>query len=116
MVLRSTMFLPALIRALRYEAFHLSSGEWYEGMLAELMNIPRFRHYWETVEREPEVIGAARALVPVLLAVPGAGLLQFRLSSEPFSRDPRFRVIYYFPADIPTMRRCAAWTAEGCGE
>ncbi len=116
LVAEPDVFLPALIRALRYEAFHLGSGEWYEGMLAGLMDIPRFRQYWEAVEREPEVIGAARALVPVRLSVPGVGLLQFRLSSEPFSRDPRFRVIYYLPADIATMRRCASWVAEGRAE
>ena len=64
------------------------------------------------MEREPALVSAARALVPVRLAVPGAGLLQFRLSSEPFARDARFRVIYYFPADPATMRRCAAWAAH----
>ena len=69
------------------------------------------RHYWALAEREPAPAGAARALVPVRLAVPGAGLLQFRLAAETFLRDARFRMIYYFPSDLATMRRCAEWAA-----
>ncbi len=84
---------------------------WYAALLARLDELPRFRHYWAVVEREPAPVSAARALVPVRLAVPGAGVLQFRLSSEPFARDARFRLVYYFPADPATMRRCAAWAA-----
>jgi hypothetical protein len=44
--------------------------------------------------------------------VPGIGELQFRLSSEPFAQDARFRTIYYFPADPITMQQCAAWAAR----
>lgn len=63
-------------------------------------------------ETAPATASAARALIPVRLRVPGAGLLSFHLSSEPFARDARFRVIYYFPADPETMRWCAAWASE----
>lgn len=107
-------FLPALIRALRYEMQQFRTEEWYEGLLQHLQDdLPRFRHYWERVEQEPApVTTAARALVPVRLRVPGAGRLQFRLSSERFSRDARFRVVYYFPGDPDTMRQCAAWATE----
>lgn len=105
-------FLPALIRAMRYEMQLFGAEPWYTDLLAELQALPRFRHYWGVVEREPPPASAARALTPVRLAIPGVGLLQFQLSSEPFIRDARFRAIYLFPADPDTMRHCAAWAAS----
>jgi hypothetical protein len=106
-------FLPALIRALRFEIEQYRHEPWVVEMLAQLQaELPRFRHYWEQSADAPAPISAARVLVPLRLAVPGAGLLQFRLVSEPFVRDARFRLIYYLPADPPTMRQCAAWAAE----
>ena len=113
LVVEPDRFLPALIRALRYEMQRYRAEDWYARMLAELFEaLPLFRRYWEQVAREPPSASAARALVPVRLAPPGAGTLLFRLSSEPFVRDARFRVIYYFPADPATMRWCAAWAAD----
>jgi transcriptional regulator with XRE-family HTH domain len=103
-------FLPALIRALRYEMQAFSTASWYPGVLAEVSRLPRFRQYWDVVEHEEPPSGAARALVPLRLAVPGAGILQFRLSAETFTRDARFRLVYYFPADLATM----TW-ASGAG-
>lgn len=101
--------LPALIRAVRYEMQQFRSAAWHATILAQLMTLPRFRHYWTQVEREPTLASAARALVPLRLAVRGAGFLQFHLSSEPLTRDVRFRMLYYFPADPATMRQCAIW-------
>ncbi|HET9017628.1 MAG TPA: hypothetical protein VFN57_18650 [Thermomicrobiaceae bacterium] len=105
-------FLPALIRALRYELRQYEGEAWAAGMLDDLRSLPGFRARWEEVDREPAAPSAARALVPVRLDVPGAGRLQFHLSSEPLARDARFRVIYYFPADPATIRACAAWAAH----
>jgi transcriptional regulator with XRE-family HTH domain len=104
--------LPALIRALRYEMEQFGGEPWYAGVLARLRELPRFRHYWTVVEREPAVVSAARALVPVRFATPHAGVLEFHLSSERFTRDARFRMLYYFPADPATMQQCAAWAAR----
>jgi hypothetical protein len=105
-------FLPALIQALRSEMQQFRTEAWYAAVLAPLQALPRFRHYWTVVEREPALASAARALVPVRLTTPGTGLLQFRLSSEHFVRDARFRLVYYFPADPATMHQCAAWAAS----
>ena len=107
LVAEPDVFLPALIRALRYELERFHGEAWAAALLAELRDgLPRFRHYWDAVAREPPPAGAARALAPVRLAVPGAGSLTFRLAAEPFARDGRFRLIYYFPADPATMRWC----------
>ncbi len=106
-------FLPALIRAMRYEMQQFGNESWYAAVLAELQSLPRFRLYWALVEREAAPVSAARALTPVRLAIPGIGRLQFQLSAEQFIRDARFRAIYLFPADPATMRRCATWAARG---
>ena len=102
-------FLPALIRALRHEALQFGTEGWYDEWLAALLALPRFRRYWTQVAGEREGVSAARAVVPVRLAAPGFGAAQFRLATEPFTRDARFRLVYLFPADAATMRHCAAW-------
>lgn len=102
-------FLPALIRAMRHEALQLHAEGWYDEWLAALLALPRFQRYWAQVAGEREGSSAARALVPVQLAAPGFGEAQFRLATEPFTRDMRFRLVYLFPADTASMHRCAAW-------
>lgn len=87
-------FLPALIRAMRYEMQRFHAEAWCAAVVADLLMLPRFRHWWDIVEGEPTPASAARALVPVRLVVPRAGSLAFRLSSEPFTRDARFRLVY----------------------
>lgn len=115
LVAEPDQFFPANIRALRYEMQQFRTEPWYTGVLARLDALPRFRRYWALAEQEPAPVSAARALVPVRLAVPGVGLLLFRLASEPFVRDARFRMIDYFPADPATMRQCAAWADQDGG-
>jgi hypothetical protein len=105
-------FLPALVRALRYEYQRFQPEPWIAETLAEMTaQLPQFRQAWEQAAELPAPISAARVLLPVKLAVPGVGLLQFRLVSEPFVRDTRFRLIYFVPADAATMRQCAAWAS-----
>lgn len=104
--------LPALIRALRYEILHLRDEEWYGPWFAALGALPRFRDTWARVAAEAEPASAARALVPVRLRLPQHGPCQFRLATEPFLRDARFRLVYLFPADTATLHRCAAWAEE----
>jgi transcriptional regulator with XRE-family HTH domain len=112
LVAEPDVFLPRLIRALRYEVERYRHEPWLVAMLDETQSaLPRFRAAWHQSEQEPAPISAARILVPVKLAIPGEGLLQFRLVSEPLVRDARFRLIYYLPADPRTMRRCAVWAS-----
>ncbi|MGH2557673.1 MAG: helix-turn-helix domain-containing protein [Thermomicrobiales bacterium] len=102
-------FLPTVIHALRYEMERFHSEAWTASVLARLEQLPRFRHYWAATRQDPAPASVARAVVPLRLNVPGVGMLQFRLSSDPFVRDARFRLIYYLAADPATMRQCAAW-------
>jgi transcriptional regulator with XRE-family HTH domain len=112
LVAEPELFLPALIRALRYEMQFFRAEPWQAEMLKQHLALPRFQHYWELTEREPPVVSAARALVPVRLNVRGVGQLHFHLSSERFLRDARFRMLYFFPADPATLQRCAEWAAS----
>ena len=102
-------FFPALIRALRNQVTLFRSEAWYAELIDDLrQNHPLFETYWTQAEpSEPPLAG--RPLVPLLLDLPGIGRLRFRVTSESFAQDRRFRVIYYLPADPATMRQCAAW-------
>ncbi|MEO8395599.1 MAG: helix-turn-helix domain-containing protein [Chloroflexota bacterium] len=104
-------FFPAQIRALRYQ-MRLFRGEgWYAPLISDLNNCPLFRHYWEHAEEQPSL--AARPLIPVMIKQADGEMLRFRLTSEPFAQDRRFRMIYYLPADAPTTQQCVAWIAGG---
>jgi hypothetical protein len=112
LLLEPEIFLPGLVRALRFEIEQYRNEPWVVEMLARLQaELPRFRRIWEQASSAPTPISAARILVPLRLAVPGSGRLEFRLVSEPFVRDTRFRLIYFMPADPTTMRQCASWAA-----
>ncbi len=107
-------FLLAGIHALKYEMSAYSGEKWYQEMLAGLQaNYPLFRHYWEQATRQPDYAVAARLLTLIGLNAPGSGLLNFRLSAEPFIRDRRFRIIYYLPGDPKTIGQCAEWARQG---
>lgn len=107
------VFLPVLVRALRFEIEQYRHEPWVVEMLTRLQaELPSFRYHWEQVASAPAPISAARTLVPLRLNVPGVGPLQFRLVAEPFVRDTRFRLIYFLPADPVTMRQCASWASS----
>lgn len=112
LVAEPEIFLPALVRAFRSEMEPYRNEPWYPPLLERLLSLPRFREHWDRVEQELAPVSSARALVPVRLNVPGAGPMQFRLSAEHLVRDSRFRLIYFFPSDLPTMKRCAIWASE----
>ncbi|HXH10884.1 MAG TPA: helix-turn-helix domain-containing protein [Alphaproteobacteria bacterium] len=103
-------FFPAMVRALRHEMQPFRHEEWCVELIARLLReLPLFKKYWTVVEHAGMHAIAARAVVPMRLEVPGVGLLQFRLSAEHFTRDARFRIVYYLPADACTMQQCAVW-------
>lgn len=104
------VFFPAQIRALRYEMSAFQNEPWYSALIADMLHNPIFAAHWTAAETLPTPQPtAARPLTLLQLNTPDAGLLQFRLTSEPFAQDRRFRVIYYLPADPQTMQQCAGW-------
>lgn len=100
------VFFPAQIRALRYEMSHFQGAVWSAAVLDDLLGCATFTRYWTQAETEPLHPVAARPLAPFEIDLPDAGRLQFRLVSEPFASDRRFRVLYYLPADPATMGWC----------
>lgn len=108
LVLEPDLLHPAMLRALRHELQQYRSEPWAAELVRGLcLALPRFRTVWARVLDEPPATSSTRGRVPLRLRVPGAGVLEFRLAAEPFTRDSRFRTIYYFPADPATMRWCA---------
>ena len=97
--------LRALVLAYRYEARRFRGERWSAELTEQLRAIPRFERYWQVTRDQGPALGAARALLPLRLRAAEGRVLSFRLASEPFIDDDRFRVIYYFPNDPETMAR-----------
>lgn len=101
-------FFPAQIRALRYEMRLMGGEAWHKARIDDLLlTAPLFAKYWTASGQNPAL--AARPLIPLELRLPEIGLLRFRLTAEAFAQDRRFRLIYYIPADPPTMQQCIVW-------
>lgn len=101
-------FIPAQVRAFRYEMRHFRAEAWHELLIENVMTAsPLFAKHWTQALAEPAAdMIAARPLIPLELDVPKIGRLRFRITSEPFAQDRRFRVIYYIPADAATIQAC----------
>jgi transcriptional regulator with XRE-family HTH domain len=103
-------FFPAQIRALRYERQRFHDELWYETLIEEMLHCPGFERHWEQERREAVHI-PARPLTPLELQVKDQTLC-FRLISEPFVQDHRFRVIFYLPADTNSTQQCLNWSHD----
>lgn len=107
-IVNADEFLPAQIRVLRYEMQRFHDEPWWDALIAELMQIEEFHRRWESVREEPVHI-AARPLTPLELEVKNK-ILRFRLVSEPFAQDHRFRMIFFLPTDALTSEECIEWS------
>jgi transcriptional regulator with XRE-family HTH domain len=106
-------FFAQMVHTLQHEMHRFGNEPWYPTLIDQLMHeLPRFRQYWERRDEYQPYASAARALVPLHLHIPENGCLQFRLTAERFTRDARFRIVYFFPADPYTIRQCAVWASE----
>lgn len=109
-IVNQAEFFPAQIRAMRHQMQLIRGEQWSDDLVNDLLRTcPLFATYWATVQGAPHYLLPARPLVALELTVPEAGLLRFRLTSESFAQDRRFRVIYYLPADPQTMQQCVWW-------
>lgn len=107
-VLNGETFFSAQVRILQFERQRCGDDTWYKGFVNEMRQYQTFDEYWTQHD------SAGRAQVPMRpvaeLKLPvGPGVAHFRLISESFAQDPRFRVIYYLPADSATIRQCVEW-------
>ena len=107
-IVNQEAFYQAQIRALRYERQRFQDEAWYKTLLDDMLHCPEFAHYWAQ-EPSAQALFPARPLTLLQLDCGAAGVLQFRLISESFVQDRRFRVIYYLPADAQTIQHCLQW-------
>jgi transcriptional regulator with XRE-family HTH domain len=111
-ILEPERFYPQAARALRHELLPYRHEPWYQNLIAHsLADLPLFRRYWSQQSAAGYAV-AARALIPYRLAEPAGGALLFRVSSEPFTHDARFRIVYFLPADTATIRACLRWSNQ----
>jgi transcriptional regulator with XRE-family HTH domain len=104
-------FFPAQIRALRYEMQWFHDEPWYSALIEEMRRCcPTFARYWG--ESNGPIHIPARPLTPMELRIKTGECLKFRLISEPFVQDHRFRVIYCLPADADTNQHCLDWSQQ----
>lgn len=107
-ILNQEAFFLAQIRALRYEKQRFQEEVWYSELIRDMRQCPNFENYWTKSPSSPTLF-AARPLTLLKLTAKETGILQFRLLSEPFVQDRRFRIIYYLPADAGTIQQCWLW-------
>jgi hypothetical protein len=81
---------------------------WSDHLIDNMMQCAEFKKHWDEYSNQLTHI-PARPLTPLLIKSPHDNVLQFRLISEPFVQDRRFRVIYCLPADPETIQQCLQW-------
>jgi transcriptional regulator with XRE-family HTH domain len=105
-VLNAETFFAAQVRILQFERGRCGDAAWYTDFLDEMRQYPAFDACWtQSAVSEPVTL---RPVAHLHLAL-GREAARFRLISETFAGDPRFRVIYYLPADAATLRASLAW-------
>ena len=102
-IINREAFFLAQIRALRYERQRFQDEAWYSDLIRDMRQCPEFETCWTNPSTTPALF-AARPLTLLKLAAKDADILQFRLLSEAFVQDRRFRIIYYLPADTRTIQ------------
>ncbi len=110
-VLNAEAFFSTQIRILQFERQRWGDDAWYNGFVNDMRQYQPFDEYWTKYNAVGRGQVAMRPVAHLKLPV-GHGVAQFRLISESFVHDPRFRVIYYLPADPATIRQCLAWQSE----
>lgn len=108
-VLNSDDFFSTEVRILQYERqrWGREANGWYQVFVDEMRHFQTFDRYWRKLESQSSPI-PMRPSAQLKLKT-ARGLAQFRLISETFAPDPRFRVIYYVPSDSATNRLCLNW-------
>lgn len=106
-VLNAELFFSTQVRIIQYERQRYGDGVWYKHFINQMRQYKTFDLYW----RKQESAQAEFSVRPVahLQFDLGRTVGQFRLIAETLVHDPRFRAIYYLPADAATMQHCLTW-------
>lgn len=107
-VLNAEAFFSAQIRILQFERQYSGDEAWYNDFIDEMRQYQTFDEYWTKHNAVGPGQVPMRPAAQLKLLI-GHGVAHFRLISETLVQDPRFRVIYYMPADLATIRQCLEW-------
>jgi transcriptional regulator with XRE-family HTH domain len=107
-VLNAETFFSAQIRILQFERQRSADEVWYKGFVNEMRHYQAFDEYWNKHNAAGSGQVPMRPIAQLKLPI-SHGAVQFRLIPETFAQDPRFRVIYYMPADSATIAQCLEW-------
>jgi transcriptional regulator with XRE-family HTH domain len=110
-ILNAEMFYSAQIRILHFEQQRCGDEAWFNTFVDQMREYRAFDQYWTKYNRLDRFQVPMRPVAQLTLAT-GHAVAQFRLISEPFAQDPRFRVIYYLPSESSTMRQCLEWQSQ----
>lgn len=105
-VVNADPFFATQVRILRYEQQRWGNPWWYGRIIHDLRQYKAFDDYWQQDAHHAPL--SMRPVAPLTLDT-GRDLAHFRLISETFAQDPRFRIMYYLPADTGTLRQCLGW-------
>jgi transcriptional regulator with XRE-family HTH domain len=105
-------YLPAMLAFLKVAISSFHEEEWYTELIAKLSTFAGFSVIWDQLPEDAVQRYAHRSIIPLKVHVPGAGLLQFRLSSTDFLLDPRFQIGHFTPYGATTLHACAVWAEE----
>ncbi len=100
----SRHMLPVLIHELRPYTQEIWGRRLYDELRHSVPGLDDLLSHPEALRAIP-----ARPLETIVFAGPNGAALPFRIASEPFTNDTRFRVIYYFPADAVALAHCQEW-------
>jgi transcriptional regulator with XRE-family HTH domain len=107
-VLNAEAFFSAEVRILQFERQRWDDAIWYDTFIDDMRKYPTFDQYWTNYRNNDHEQVPLRPVAHLQLPI-SRGVADFRLISETFAQDPRFRVIYYLPVNAATMRQCVAW-------
>lgn len=111
-IINREAFLSAQIHILHYEQQRWGDATAYAAFIDRMRHYEIFDRQWRKHKPITSQPMMTRPLTYLQLDT-SDGVLQFWLIAQAFAQDPRFRVIYYLPADQPTTQQCHAWSHDG---
>lgn len=96
-------FLSQSIASLRQVLWPYRDTDWYQTLIDENKNrFPEFRAYWNAAQYAESLDVNIRSTIQLQFSILLKGELNFIFVSDPFPRDPRFRIIQWIPYDAHT--------------
>jgi hypothetical protein len=105
-------YLPAMLQFIKAGIRRFHEEPWYRDLVANARRLPGFSSLWDRLSDDVVLRYASRSIVPLSVKLPGADILQFRISNADVLPDPRFQILHFTPFGARTLRTCAVWAEE----